>query len=752
MNLLALLFSDKKNLATGQNSTQVSSKVDFTALLDRLQHSSSTHSARKTQQPILPQNELMLLDKSLEHSSFMIDDKSFLSTYEHTSLDMKTRSSKAVTASQKRLLVKSFDKNKELQAPLKRKINTNMQNPTPLVQRKFKKDLTRSSWYSDEKISSSYKEPLHQSKSYTSSSLYKQEKSTPHRSSSQSVLTQTPVVLAPLSHQEIRLPAREENQQKVDKKSGRLKDLLSQEYRAMSGTNVRKNEAGQIRKSAIAMRQIFKNRAKLVKKEPVAKASSVSHDFLKKSVQEKGVSQQSPSSILYFGAQRDIKEEQVVSNKEIAKGQEITKSRVERLVSQRDSLQTKSSKGEASLGAYSAYQSKKSPKSQKSGVEARSKGIINEGIAARSIQEDQRPLEGSHGIHKSRVLEAKAPKGRGEASLGAYSAHQSKKSPKSQKSGVEARSKGIINEGMAAQSIQEDQRPLEGSHRVHKSRVLEAKSSKGRGDASLGAYSAYQSKKSPKSQKSGVEARSKGIINEGIAAQSIQEDQRPLEGSHGIHKSRMFEAKGPKGRGEASLGAYSTHQSKKSPKSQKSGVEARSKGIINEGIAARSIQEDQRPLKEVVSPSKEISVHQSGLEDSFKKVVEGSATLQNFQDQNQSSQSFEQYQDQGQTPHTHTPQESEGQLLEFQKRVLTIRLDHTQININFNANQLNLTFFSPAAFHNDGNLGEFIDEVMQQSGFDKYKVTLKDKQKRIEILSREKRRSSHPRSVIDVKV
>ncbi len=684
MNLLALLFSDKKNLATGQNSTPVSSKVDFTALLDRLQHSSSTHSARKTQQPILPQDESMLLDKSLEHSSFMIDDKSFLSTYEHTSLDMKTRSSKAVTASQKRLLVKSFDKNKELQAPLKRKINTNMQNPMPLVQRKFKKDLTRSSWYSDEKISSSYKEPLHKSKSYTSSSLYKQEKSTPHRSSSQSVLTQTPVVLAPLSHQEIRLPAREENQQKVDKKSGRLKDLLSQEYQAMSGTNVRKNEAEEIRKSAIAMRPIFKNRAKLVKKEPVAKASSVSHDFLKKSVQEKGVSQQSSSSILYFGAQRDIKKEQVVSNKEIAKGQEITKSRVERLVSQRDSLQTKSSKGEASLGAYSTHQSKKSPKSQKSGVEARSKGIINEGIAARSIQEDQRPLEGSHGVHKSRVQEAKGPKGRGEVSLGAYSTHQSKKSPKS--------------------------------------------------------------------QKSGVEAKSKGIINEGIAARSIQEDQRPLEGSHGIHKSHMFEAKGPKGRGEASLGAYSTHQSKKSPKSQKSGVEAKSKGIINEGMVAQSIREDHRPLKEVVSPSKEISVHQSGLEDSFKKVVEGSATLQNFQDQNQSSQSFEQYQDQGQTPHTHTPQESEGQLLEFQKRVLTIRLDHTQININFNANQLNLTFFSPAAFHNDGNLGEFIDEVMQQSGFDKYKVTLKDKQKRIEILSREKRRSSHPRSVIDVKV
>ncbi len=616
MNLLALLFCDKKNLATGHNSTLVSSKVDFTALLDRLQHSSSTHSARKTQQPILSQDESMLLDKSLDHSSFMIDDKSFLSTYEHTSLDMKSRSSKAVMASQKRLLVKSFDKNKELQAPLKRKINTNIQNPTPLIQRKFKKDLTRSSWYSNEKISSSYKESLHKSKSYTSSSLYKQEKST-HRSSSQSTLTQTPIVLAPLSHQEIRfLPTREENQQKVDKKSGRLKDLLSQEYQAMSGNDVRKNEAGEIRKSAIAMGQIFKNRVELVKKEPVAKASSVSHDFLKKSVQEKGVSQQNPSSILYFGAQRDITKGQVVSNKEIAKGQEITKSRVERVVSQRDLLQTKSSKG--------------------------------------------------------------------------------------------------------------------------------------RDEVSLGAYSTHQSKKSPKSQKSGVEAKRKGIINEGIAAQSIQEDQRPLEGSHRVHKSRVQETKGPKGRGEVSLGAYSTHQSKKSPKSQKSGVEAKRKGIINEGIAAQSIQEDQRPLKEVVSPSKEISGHQSGLEDSIKKVVEGSATLQNFQDH--SSQSFEQHQDQGQTPHAHTPQESEGQLLEFQKRVLTIRLDHTQININFNANQLNLTFFSPAAFHNDGNLGEFIDEVMQQSGFDKYKVTLKDKQKRIEILSREKRRASHPRSVIDVKV
>ncbi len=157
---------------------------------------------------------------------------------------------------------------------------------------------------------------------------------------------------------------------------------------------------------------------------------------------------------------------------------------------------------------------------------------------------------------------------------------------------------------------------------------------------------------------------------------------------------------------------------------------------------AEPITKERKPQR--VEPS----LHQSLLEDISNKTQHTAATQGSL---DQSGQSFEQHQDFAHTEHTH-PQEPEPQIPEFQKRILSIRLDQTHININLTAKQLSLTFFSSATFHTDGNLGEFVEEVMQQSGFDKYKVTLKDRQKRIEILSKESRTSSSSRSVIDVKV
>jgi len=167
------------------------------------------------------------------------------------------------------------------------------------------------------------------------------------------------------------------------------------------------------------------------------------------------------------------------------------------------------------------------------------------------------------------------------------------------------------------------------------------------------------------------------------------------------------------------------------------------------GEESLQLLQKAEPITKELKPQRmEPSMHQSSFED-FSSNTQHTATTQDSTDN--SGHSFDRHQDFGQTEYTHT-QEPEPQMPEFQKRILTIRLDQTHININFNANQLSLTFFSPTAFHNDGSLGEFIDEVMQQSGFDKYKVTLKDRQKRIEILSKESKTSSSPRSVIDVKV
>ncbi len=191
---------------------------------------------------------------------------------------------------------------------------------------------------------------------------------------------------------------------------------------------------------------------------------------------------------------------------------------------------------------------------------------------------------------------------------------------------------------------------------------------------------------------------------------------------------------------------------KESPmaKTRSSGSKKKSVHLDEHPLGEELLQLSQKaePITKEFKQRVEPSLHQSSFEDISNKT-QHTAAMQDSLDQG--GQSFEQHQDLAHTEHTH-PQEPEPQIPELQKRIFTIRLDQTHININLTAKQLSLTFFSSATFHTDGNLGEFVEEVMQQSGFDKYKVTLKDRQKRIEILSKESRTSSSPRSVIDVKV
>ena len=89
-----------------------------------------------------------------------------------------------------------------------------------------------------------------------------------------------------------------------------------------------------------------------------------------------------------------------------------------------------------------------------------------------------------------------------------------------------------------------------------------------------------------------------------------------------------------------------------------------------------------------------------------------------------------------------------------QRQNISLRLDKTFINVNLQTNMVHLSFVT----HQSGILGHtnvhnIVDTIMKESGFDNYKVILKDKKRRIDISSAyTKRKVSPQRKSIDVKV
>ncbi|BAF69733.1 hypothetical protein [Nitratiruptor sp. SB155-2] len=61
-----------------------------------------------------------------------------------------------------------------------------------------------------------------------------------------------------------------------------------------------------------------------------------------------------------------------------------------------------------------------------------------------------------------------------------------------------------------------------------------------------------------------------------------------------------------------------------------------------------------------------------------------------------------------------------------------ITLDQTRIKINFHHQSIQMQFVSMTPLMMEDGLQQYIDKVMQQTGFEKYKITLKDKEKRRE--------------------
>ncbi|MRJ02213.1 MAG: hypothetical protein GXO19_04090, partial [Epsilonproteobacteria bacterium] len=102
---------------------------------------------------------------------------------------------------------------------------------------------------------------------------------------------------------------------------------------------------------------------------------------------------------------------------------------------------------------------------------------------------------------------------------------------------------------------------------------------------------------------------------------------------------------------------------------------------------------------------------------------------------------------------TPTHLEEFQELLENQpKRFLRFHLPDTRVEVQLLQNRVAMEFISDQIFQSEGVEG-YIDEVMQEHGFERYQVALKDRRKSLTVRSREEGRGgATPRGAVDVKV
>ena len=87
------------------------------------------------------------------------------------------------------------------------------------------------------------------------------------------------------------------------------------------------------------------------------------------------------------------------------------------------------------------------------------------------------------------------------------------------------------------------------------------------------------------------------------------------------------------------------------------------------------------------------------------------------------------------------------------KRMISFKLDQTLINVNLQQHRLLLYFSSQASVQVHPEIEQFISEVMQDNGYDSYKVIVKDREKKVTFSSKEKYKNrSLISSTINVKV
>ena len=88
----------------------------------------------------------------------------------------------------------------------------------------------------------------------------------------------------------------------------------------------------------------------------------------------------------------------------------------------------------------------------------------------------------------------------------------------------------------------------------------------------------------------------------------------------------------------------------------------------------------------------------------------------------------------------------------YQKQTLTLKFNEATVNVHLQQNRLYMQFVSQASMQLHPDMEEFISNVMQESGYEKYRVVLKDKEKRVTITSKEQKRLFNGNSSINVKV
>lgn len=106
--------------------------------------------------------------------------------------------------------------------------------------------------------------------------------------------------------------------------------------------------------------------------------------------------------------------------------------------------------------------------------------------------------------------------------------------------------------------------------------------------------------------------------------------------------------------------------------------------------------------------------------------------------------------------HSQTSQLKDSEPFEIphpQRHTITLKLDQATINVNLQQNRLYMHFISQTPMQIHPDIEEFISEVMQESGYERYRVVLKDREKRMAIASKESQKTaSIGNSSINVKV
>ncbi|SMC09285.1 hypothetical protein [Nitratiruptor tergarcus] len=122
---------------------------------------------------------------------------------------------------------------------------------------------------------------------------------------------------------------------------------------------------------------------------------------------------------------------------------------------------------------------------------------------------------------------------------------------------------------------------------------------------------------------------------------------------------------------------------------------------------------------------------------SEKRGVE-QATLQQNSSGKHDSQSHDMFHDDG----SHLAQEfmqTEGEHEFFeqnlQQRAVRIKIENTYINISMTQNRLNLHFISQSPLQLQPDLQEYVENVMKDSGYERYRVRIKDREKQTEFFS-----------------